>query len=58
MNESVVDIIEKIRERTDKEYEHGKTVRAICRGNILPSQVKKEKEIWDKNLKKETMNIG
>lgn len=49
MNESVVDIIEKIRERTDKEYEHGKTVRAICRGNILPSQVKKEKEIWITN---------
>ncbi len=50
MKENLIDIIEKIEARSDKEYAQGKTVRAICRGNIHMTKLNKEKEIWITNV--------
>lgn len=51
MNENPLDIIQAIKERADKEYEQGKTVRAICRGNIniLHAGTLKSRCIWITN---------
>ncbi len=49
MKENLIDIIDKVEKRVDKEYEQGKTVRTICRGNILMTKINKEKEIWITN---------
>ncbi len=50
MKENLIDIIEKIEERTKKEYEQGKSVRAICRGDIYMTKLGRDKEIWITNI--------
>lgn len=49
MNENIIDIIQDIKDRADKEYDQAKPVRAIGRGNICPTGSKKECKIWITN---------
>ena len=53
MNENIIDIIQDIKERADKEYEQAKTVRAIGRGNIFLTGPKMDKQIWITNTEPE-----
>ena len=58
MTENIIDIIQDIKERADKEYEQAKVVRAIGRGNIYLTGPKMEKQIWITNTEPEYMQYG
>ncbi len=52
MKENLLDIIQEIKARADKEYEQHKSVRAICRGNIniLYAGKLQPRRIWITNI--------
>ena len=58
MSENIIDIIQDIKERADKEYEQAKVVRAIGRGNIFLTGTKKEMQIWITNTEPEYTQYG
>lgn len=58
MTENIIDIIQDIKERADKEYEQAKAVRAIGRGNIYLTGPKMEKQIWITNTEPEYTQYG
>ena len=58
MSENIIDIIQDIKERADKEYEQAKVVRAIGRGNIFLTGPKMEKQIWITNTEPEYTQYG
>ena len=58
MSENIIDIIQDIKDRADKEYDQAKIVRAIGRGNICPTGSKKECKIWITNIEPEFTQYG
>ena len=58
MSENIIDIIQDIKERANKEYEQAKTVRAIGRGNIFLTGPKMERQIWITNTEPEYTQYG
>lgn len=58
MNENIIDIIQEIKDRVDKEYNQGKTVRAIGRGNIFLTGPKVKRLIWITNTDPEYTQYG
>lgn len=58
MSENIIDIIQEIKERADKEYEQAKTVRAIGRGNVFMTGPKKQRLIWITNTEPEYTQYG
>ena len=58
MSENIIDIIQDIKHRADKEYDQAKTVRAIGRGNICSAGSKMERIIWITNTEPEYTHYG
>lgn len=58
MSENIIDIIQDIKDRADKEYEQAKTVRAIGRGNIFLTGPKMERQVWITNTDPEYTQYG
>ena len=58
MSENIIDIIQDIKERADKEYDQAKIVRAIGRGNICPTGSKTGRIIWITNTEPEYTHYG